>query len=67
MAVLSMLMMHEDGLHDRRGDRQACLANTVALLSQNENEHIASRSEQLRQPCRQVVRDRLVVPSLQVA
>ena len=68
----------------------ACLANTVALLSQNGNDHIASnsrfapfllvllqpssqcprrqpRSENMRQPCRQMVHNRLVVPSLQVA
>ena len=39
-----MLLGHsvEDGLHHRRGDRDACLANTVALLSQNGNDRIDS-------------------------
>ena len=32
----------EDGLHHTRADREACLANTVALISQNGNDHIAS-------------------------
>ena len=47
--------------------------NTAALPSQNGNEHIASisrrepRSEDMRQPCRQVVCDHPVVPSKQVA
>ena len=91
-ACHAMLLGHsvEDGLHHRRGDRDACLANTVALLSQNGNDRCASvsrfaafllvlvqpssqrprrepRSEDIRQPCRQVVRDHPVVPSLQVA
>ena len=91
-ACHAMLLGHsvEDGLHHRRGDRDAFLANTVALLSQNGNDRIDSvwrfaafllalvqpssqcphrepRSEDIRQPCRQVVRDHPVVPSLQVA
>ena len=87
-ACHAVLLGHsvEDGLHHRRGNRHACLANSVALLSRKGNEHIASisrfakfvlvlvqpssqcprrqpRSEDMRQPCRQMVRDRLVVPS----
>ena len=91
-AFHAMLLSHsvEDGLHHTCVHRDACLAHTVALLSQKWYEHIATISrfapfllvliqppsqrprrqpklEHMRQPCRQVVRDNLVVPSLQEA
>ena len=42
----------EDGLHPRRGHRDACHANMVALLSKNGNEHIASFSSSHRRSVR---------------
>ena len=67
----------EDGPHHTRGNRDACLANTVTLLSKNGDEHIASISKfapillVVLQPSSQCprgqVRDRLVAPSLQEA
>ena len=91
-ACHAVLLVHsvEDGLHHTREDWDACLANAIAPLSQNGNEHIAGisrwaplllvvlepspdgprrqlRLEHMRKPSRQVLRDRLVVPSLQEA